>query len=178
MFFDSPCNHCPAKCCKNYSVSLTHSDLFRLKELLGSNFSQYLEFDLALGHDENLAPHFLLNLDGSEKFYILRLKRDKKETCLFLGKNNLCTIYDSRPRKCRTYPFIKDNLSISLKEGSRCPVSWNLDSTLIDQFISDLTNQKDEISQFSKLCKKWNAQNKIQKTKENFLNYLFENASL
>ena len=174
LFNKTPCASCPAKCCRNYSVSLTHIDLINLQKNLGSKFTEFIEFDIAVGFDETLAPHILLNLDGLEKHYILRLRRDKKETCLFLGKNNLCTIYDSRPRKCRTYPFVKNSLFIEMKEGSRCPINWNLTKPVIDQFDHDIDLQKKEIEAFRLICKKWNSSSINLRTIESFLTYLFD----
>lgn len=38
------------------------------------------------------------------------------ERCIFLGKNNQCTIYDQRPLICRLYPILwkKDNYFVDL----------------------------------------------------------------
>lgn len=171
MSFDSPCNHCPAKCCRNYSVSLTRFDFIRLSSIPNLDLLSVVVFDLALNHDPLLAPSFLLNLDGSEKLYIVRLKRDKTESCIFLNKNNLCTIYEKRPQKCRTYPFVKIQNSLNLKEGARCPVSWDLSASLSKQFSLDLKDQNSQIKEFSKICSLWN-NSKIEKTPDNFISFV------
>ncbi|MGV8085640.1 MAG: YkgJ family cysteine cluster protein [Candidatus Bilamarchaeum sp.] len=167
---NGPCSNCPAKCCRNYSVSLTDIDLKELAKV--ANLDDSVELELAEGFDPKLAPSFVLNLDGQEKKYILRLRRDRKETCVFLGKNNFCTIYENRPRKCRTYPFVKTKLDdLELKDGARCPVKWKMTVKMDNSFRQDIEEQTKEIEKFRKICEKWN-RDKGEKTIERFFDFV------
>ena len=166
----TPCSICPAKCCRNYAVSLTANDMMRIAEV--AELSKVVQAEDAGGHDSKLAPNFLISIEGKEIAHILRLRRDNRETCIFLGKNNLCQIYDNRPRKCRTYPFAKMNSKIEMKNGNRCPVKWKMTPQMNNDFNQDLEDQKKEIEEFRKVCKKWNTEFKGKRTLENFLKFI------
>ena len=49
-------------------------------------------------------PDWMPSHDGGEFTLAWCLRRTEK-ACIFLDKNNRCTIYPARPHICRTYPF-------------------------------------------------------------------------
>ena len=85
------CAKCPAYCCSYDSIAVGKRDL------------------------EKLAKHFSLELDVAEERFtkvvdgevVLRHKKDKTfgSVCMFLdSKTRRCTVYDARPKVCRSYP--------------------------------------------------------------------------
>jgi Fe-S-cluster containining protein len=62
-----------------------------------------------------LAAHLRLDLDSFGRRYLMRVGRryslretPKEHRCVLLGEDERCTVYDVRPRQCRTFPFWKD----------------------------------------------------------------------
>jgi Fe-S-cluster containining protein len=77
-----------------------------------------------------LARHFHLRISEFTERY-LRIDEDgdfvlKKTPCPFLGDENRCTVYDSRPTSCREYPHtqqkkIHQKLPITYVNSMICP---------------------------------------------------------
>jgi Fe-S-cluster containining protein len=84
----SPCHRCTAACCRlnghDYSVLLEPDEHARFRPF---------SIDLAV-------------MNGTTRV-IERVIPYRERRCLFLGDDNLCTIYDDRPRSCRSFECIK-----------------------------------------------------------------------
>lgn len=83
VFREIDCTKC-ANCCKVLGPLFTEADISRI------------------------AKHFRMRLPVFEDMY-LRVDEDndkvfKSMPCPFLGENNLCSIYDIRPKACREFP--------------------------------------------------------------------------
>lgn len=83
VFREIDCTKC-ANCCKILGPLFTESDISRI------------------------AKHFRMRLPVFEDMY-LRVDEDndkvfKSMPCPFLGEDNLCSIYDIRPKACREFP--------------------------------------------------------------------------
>lgn len=84
VFKEIDCTKC-ANCCKILGPLFTESDISRI------------------------AKHFRMRLLVFEDMY-LRVDEDndkvfKSIPCPFLGEDNLCSIYDIRPKACREFPY-------------------------------------------------------------------------
>lgn len=83
VFKEIDCTKC-ANCCKMLGPLFTEADISRI------------------------AKHFRMRLPVFEDMY-LRVDEDngkvfKSMPCPFLGEDNLCSIYDIRPKACREFP--------------------------------------------------------------------------
>lgn len=83
VFREIDCTKC-ANCCKILGPLFTEADISRI------------------------AKHFRMRLPVFEDMY-LRVDKDngkvfKSMPCPFLGEDNLCSIYDIRPKACREFP--------------------------------------------------------------------------
>ena len=83
VFREIDCTKC-ANCCKILGPLFTEADIIRI------------------------AKHFRMRLPVFEDMY-LRVDEDndkvfKSMPCPFLGEDNLCSIYDIRPKACREFP--------------------------------------------------------------------------
>ena len=83
VFREIDCTKC-ANCCKILGLLFTESDISRI------------------------AKHFRMRLPVFEDMY-LRVDEDndkvfKSMPCPFLGEDNLCSIYNIRPKACREFP--------------------------------------------------------------------------
>jgi Fe-S-cluster containining protein len=110
---DIDCTVC-AQCCKEPEVNLLERDIDRLMKVLRITkrqfFAQYVD-----GEDE----------DGPI------LKR-AESGCVFLGADNLCTVYDDRPSACQDFPHTvrgKGSLHFRfwrfLERAPYCPIVYN-----------------------------------------------------
>jgi Fe-S-cluster containining protein len=87
------CSKCPAYCCTYDHIEVTDQDLTRLAR----------HFELS---EKAAEKRFTRRIDGG-KTRILRHRKDRifGTACQFLDdKTRQCSIYDGRPRICRTYP--------------------------------------------------------------------------
>ena len=68
------------------------------------------------------------NVDPEDRETMLR---QTKDGCVFL-KDNLCTVYEARPRACREFPYLVSEqrslggrMSSVCKHASICPIIYN-----------------------------------------------------
>ena len=90
------CSKCPAYCCSYPEIEVTPRDI----ERLGKRFE--------LGYRE--AEERFTKSDAKSKVRLLRHKKDTvfATVCTFLDQEKrCCTVYESRPGVCRTYPESK-----------------------------------------------------------------------
>jgi Fe-S-cluster containining protein len=100
------CLQC-GNCCKGYSPRFKTTDIKRISK------------SLKMKEGEFIATY--LNLD-EEGDYVA-----KTAPCPFLGSGNYCSIYESRPGDCASFPYTdKDVLlkrpQITLKNSTFCPI--------------------------------------------------------
>ena len=76
------CNSCGAKCCKYFSLEIDVPDCE----------DEFEDIRWYLCHEKTWV--FI----DEEKWYLYLMNK-----CRYLDKNNLCTIYDKRPRICREH---------------------------------------------------------------------------
>ncbi|MEQ8790510.1 MAG: YkgJ family cysteine cluster protein [Pirellulaceae bacterium] len=68
------------------------------------------------------------DLERFEKLYVRRIgiRKSLKELpnydCVFLGEDRKCTVYEARPRQCRTWPFWDSNLKSPEAWSDTCDV--------------------------------------------------------
>ncbi len=64
-----------------------------------------------------LARHLKMDHQKFTKTYVrlvnmrLALTDSPQENCIFLGEDDRCTVYESRPDQCRKWPFWKKNIA-------------------------------------------------------------------
>lgn len=83
VFGEADCLTC-ANCCKTTSPIFYQTDIERASKLLRMKPGDFIEKYLRIDEDKD----FVL----------------KSSPCAFLGEDNYCSIYESRPKACREYP--------------------------------------------------------------------------
>ncbi len=78
------CNSC-GYCCTNSNVEVSEAEVLQIANLGKADFSE------SFIADSNIPS--------------IRLKGTDKNPCLFLGKENACSVYAKRPLTCKLYPF-------------------------------------------------------------------------
>jgi Fe-S-cluster containining protein len=109
-FEDFDCLNC-ANCCKSISPIITHRDIDRMAKGLGIKPSALVD------------QHLTIDIDGD---YVFR-----SSPCPFLLADNMCLIYENRPKACREYPHtdrkrMHQILNITLKNVSYCPIVFGV----------------------------------------------------
>ena len=109
VFREIDCTQC-ANCCKSLGPLFTEADITRI------------------------AKHFRMKLPVFEELY-LRVDEDgdkifQSMPCPFLGDDNLCSIYDVRPKACREFPHtdrkkIYQINHLTIKNTLTCPAAYH-----------------------------------------------------
>lgn len=108
VFLEIDCTEC-ANCCRNLGPLFTEADITRI------------------------AKHFRMKLPAFEEAF-LRTDEDGDKvfqamSCPFLGDDNLCSIYDVRPKACREFPHtdrkkIYQINNLTIKNTLFCPAAY------------------------------------------------------
>ena len=104
------CLNC-GNCCSHISPVITQTDMERLAKYLKIKPSEFLQ------------KYLYMDEDGDFVF--------KQRPCPFLGKDNYCSVYESRPKACREYPHtdrrkMHQILDLTEKNCEYCPVVFEI----------------------------------------------------
>ena len=100
------CLQCAA-CCKNYSPRFKTPDIKRISRHLKMKEGDFIKAYLRLDEDGD---------------YVV-----KSTPCPFLGTDNYCTIYETRPSDCHRFPYTDEDvllkrIGITQKNSTFCPI--------------------------------------------------------
>ena len=110
VFSEINCLDC-ANCCRTLGPRVTDADIQRIASSLRVKPSVFT------------SQYLVLDEDGD---YVFR-----SMPCPFLGHDNLCSIYDIRPKACREYPHTDQRrvyqvLALTLKNSEICPAVFEI----------------------------------------------------
>ncbi|MFT4834329.1 MAG: Fe-S-cluster containining protein [Marinoscillum sp.] len=110
-----------ANCCKTTSPIFQRGDIERLAKTLKMKVPAFIETYLQLDKDDD---------------YVLTTA-----PCPFLGDDNKCIVYDSRPTACREYPHTNRKrmyqiLDLTLHNTLICPAVSMITQRLVESFPS------------------------------------------
>ncbi|MEI2747146.1 MAG: YkgJ family cysteine cluster protein [Ferruginibacter sp.] len=102
------CLDCAA-CCRNYSPRFKTPDIKRIARVLDMKEGAFIE------------KYLLLDEDGD---YVVNSK-----PCPFLGADNYCSIYESRPSDCARFPYTSEDVllkrpQLTQKNSTFCPIVY------------------------------------------------------
>lgn len=109
------CLQC-ANCCKKYSPRFKTPDIKRVARLMGMKEGNFIE------------TYLVLDTEGD---YVVN-----SAPCPFLGEDNFCSIYESRPSDCRRFPYTDEDIllkrpQLTLKNSTFCPIVYYVLEKLI-----------------------------------------------
>lgn len=167
------CNKC-GECCHDMDVPLSHVDIEKIIKNL--TLAPFDFIDLVPCAKDDIYAILI-----TEEYVNLFLKNKPVDnTCIFL-KNNACSVYDSRPNTCKTWPFSKDEKNNLLIDDYAQKVTLNYcDKDKFKDFKTtkqDIQEGIDEMLDFSVLIKKWNLLVDLmpeKQTLEDFIYYLLK----
>jgi Fe-S-cluster containining protein len=97
------CTGC-GNCCKEPLLPVTAEDVRRIATQTGDEPADVVRWVDRHGIDMDDEPEAFVRLAQGKRVMILR-HRSGGAGCRYLGDDNRCTIYSSRPLGCRVYPF-------------------------------------------------------------------------
>lgn len=108
VFEEIDCTAC-ANCCKTLGPLFTEADITRIAKYLKMRLPVFEEMYLQVDEDKDKVFKFM--------------------PCPFLGGDNLCSIYDIRPKACREFPHtdrkkIYQINHLTMKNTLTCPAAY------------------------------------------------------
>jgi Fe-S-cluster containining protein len=95
------CTGC-GNCCKDPLLPLTGEDVSRIQRRTGERAEDFVRWVDRHGIEMDDEPEGFVRLRQGKRVMVLRHGRNG---CHYLGSDNRCTIYSSRPLGCRIFPF-------------------------------------------------------------------------
>jgi Fe-S-cluster containining protein len=95
------CTGC-GNCCKDPLLPLTDADVKRISQRTGESAEEFVRWVDKNGIEMDDEPEGFVSLRQGKRVMVLRHGR---RGCRYLGEDNRCTIYTSRPLGCRIFPF-------------------------------------------------------------------------
>jgi Fe-S-cluster containining protein len=107
-----------ARCCKNYSPRFKMPDIKRISKYLGLKETAFIDTYLAMDNEGD---------------YVLQQK-----PCVFLGKDNACSIYEHRPSDCQRFPYTDEDtffkrIPVTMKNAEFCPAVHSVMKDLLSK---------------------------------------------
>jgi Fe-S-cluster containining protein len=95
------CTGC-GNCCKDPLLPLTDLDVLHIKQRTGLEPARFVRWVTRFEIDMDDEPESFVVLRQGKRVMVMRQGRGG---CTFLGADDRCTIYASRPLGCRIFPF-------------------------------------------------------------------------
>jgi Fe-S-cluster containining protein len=108
VFNEIDCLEC-ANCCKTLGPDFKEADIERIAKYLRISLQQFED------------TYLVVDEDGDKVF--------KSMPCPFLGADNMCSIYEVRPKACREFPHtdrkkIYQINNLTIKNTVYCPITY------------------------------------------------------
>jgi len=122
-FLKFRCTGC-GNCCKEPLLPLTDADVRRIMDRTGDRPADIVRWVDKGGIDMDDEPEAFVRLRQGKRVMVLRHGR---RGCRYLGGDDRCSIYSSRPLGCRIYPFDPDFTTtgkvrrLTLVRATECP---------------------------------------------------------
>ncbi|HEX7670675.1 MAG TPA: YkgJ family cysteine cluster protein [Polyangiaceae bacterium] len=100
-FLKFRCTGC-GNCCRDPLLPLTAADVGRIQARTGDAAADIVRWVDKAGIDMDDEPEAFATLRQGKRVMVLR---HENGGCRYLGDDNRCSIYTSRPLGCRVYPF-------------------------------------------------------------------------
>lgn len=162
-------------------MPLTDEDVVRITQRTGDEASQFVRWVDRNGIDMDDEPEAFVRLRQGKRVMIMR---QGPGGCHYLGKDDRCTIYGSRPLGCRIFPFdptySKDGKLRRLKLIQATDCQYELDGANDAGAVQDLhTRHEAATARYQARIAEWNQEQKRRvrqgkrvQTARDFLSFL------
>ena len=167
------CTGC-GNCCKETIVMLTDHDIRRIIDGTGKAPQEFIRF---FGEGEiTIAKRYPFWVRLATRRVIMALRWGRNR-CIFLDKEDRCTIYEHRPVACREHPFnitLSDTGAVenlSLSKVSEC--LYELDGKIAKRTLRAVCKwNEDESEEYQERIKEWNRRRTEPKNRGAFMEFL------
>ena len=177
------CGHC----CRHFRVPVTGADVRRLSTrwTRGASLEHALEWLSPVDVDMTGEPETFVELPAGRRLLVLRQVND---ACVFL-QGTECSVYESRPRSCRLYPW---DVSLGRRGGVRrlrllqelAPCEATFDGRTRPQYLAEqkrwerreLEEYVRQVSDFNRTQRRRKMLGKPLLSGKDFLAHLFSHA--
>jgi Fe-S-cluster containining protein len=150
------CATCKGRCCREYRVEITATDVRKLSAGTGLHPSEFITL-------VNTAPGkngFRLSPDGPPNELNL-IRDDATRGCVFLMEIGpdlaRCGVYAHRPLVCSNFPTALMGGSVAIRQEVKCgPNSWNLATMDLATYRRDLMRSEAAYIEHQRLIALWN----------------------
>ncbi len=174
------CTGC-GNCCKDPLLPLTDADVRRIARTTGDGAADIVRWVDRDGIDMDDEPEAFAMLRQGKRVMVLRHERGG---CRYLGDDNRCTIYSSRPIGCRIYPFDPDFsakgklVRLKIVKATECP--YELDGhndpdelkELDDRYQQAHWDYNDKVAEWNRTQTARRRAGKAAQTAREFLDFL------
>jgi Fe-S-cluster containining protein len=162
---ENMCAGCPGHCCK-LLVDLTGYDIFRLVILEKKDQADFLDVVYA-------KPDDAYGFRALGALVKLVLKHKDDGYCVFFDeKENLgCTVENSKPAICLTYPFVLNNGRREFQTAALCPPKNRLKADYVKMSPQVFEDAFWEFDRYQEIINDWNAAADGSETPNDFLNF-------
>lgn len=164
---------CCGNCCREPIALVTDEDIRRIVRHTGRTAGNVVEFYTSDEIEWSLSNPGWIRLRNDQR--IMGLRRNERG-CRFLGRDDLCTIYEFRPVTCRRYPFnveFDDRGGVEflgISDAVECPYELDGENSLM-QIKAVCDWEESEEQAYFKRLESWNRRERAGGTRE-FLRYL------
>lgn len=156
-FLKFRCTGC-GNCCKDPLLPLTDQDVARIQQRTGHDPRSFVRWVDRNGIDMDDEPEAFVKLRQGKRVMIMRQGRGG---CHYLGPDDRCTIYGSRPLGCRAFPFDpsynKQGKLVRLKLIQATDCQYELDGSNDPDAIRELQTRHEGATQrYQERIAEWN----------------------
>jgi Fe-S-cluster containining protein len=174
------CTGC-GNCCKEPLLPLTDGDVRRIRTKTGDAAADVVRWVDRHGIDMDDEPEAFVVLRQGKRVMVLR---QENGACRYLGDDNRCRIYASRPLGCRIYPFdptfdARGKLKrLKIVRATECPNALDGDAdpealkNLDDRYQQAHHDYNDKIAEWNAAQAKRKRSGKAAQTAREFLEFL------
>ncbi len=151
-----PCRHC-ANCCTETTVPLTDADVRRIMKYTGMHAGDIVRMYDSTETDYETERPGWIKLSYGKRLMALRRKNHR---CLFLSRENFCTIYPARPITCRTFPYMiyrpqAPSPEVRINTAIRCKCKYGPE-TDFDELVAAALREEEEDAAYHEKVERWN----------------------
>jgi len=148
------CLECHGKCCKEFTVYLTHLDIRRLSSGLGLAPSSFIRlYEVVPRH-----KHPIINLSTCE--VRIGLRREDGGCCFLVNREGAlrCSVHDHKPMECRIYPYGLDvHGGLNHLANYMCPFDVRPRNEAESRdIVRGIRRQKEELRKYSEIVEGFN----------------------
>jgi Fe-S-cluster containining protein len=174
------CTGC-GNCCKEPLLPLTDGDVVRIQKRTGDAAADIVRWVDRHGIEMDDEPEAFVHLRQGKRVMVLRQENGR---CRYLGSDDRCRIYSSRPLGCRIYPFdptfdAKGKLKrLKIVRATECPNTYDGDTDpedlkdLDDRYQGAHHDFNDKVAEWNAAQAKRKRGGKAVQTARQFLEFL------